>query len=1200
MEFNRKQPTPNLDNLPPERSTHWTTARLKILEWLQEQAPPLAELYEGAVCLVFEQPIPGKLRFVAHAVREIRNRLPDYISSGNGHKRLEYRKEVERLLEIWQGCGFSLEQTVPDSQMNTSGNLPPLSPDILVPQKLFLTIQQLLQKHREVRLSNREKAIPVFERCIPAEQSSPETFRPIAKHWWDVTEWFMAQTHDKGKVETGEAKRNEQELQSQFELFESFLIECARAQSFYSTTDKLDEILEDTNSTPEQVDQAVALLIHPQQRNYFFNRLENPNWIEPLQKKGFFKNLLASESRYLARMAKYEPDAVLNIGLNIEADNFRICEDFVEAALQMPPEIAVKLVPKVKEWLESLNSSDYYLDSKQVGSLVVHLAKGNEVKQALGLAKSLLAVINPNLNNQDAGTTQRYYRAEPKTRISRWQYKQILEKYVPELVTVASEKVLDKLLGSLLSDAVEFSLPSGTREANKNNHYFWEDKSIYWQPVIEEHPRNSPDEVRQFLAIAVRDAADTILQSDSSKLHSIVELLEKYHWRVFYRIALYLIRKFPDADRNLLIEKLVNQKRFSDRTVWEDYEYVYLAKDYFGDLPKEEQDKILSWIENPDLDWTLLENPEEKAKRLRSWQLHKLTPLKDSLPTQWEQRYQQLVQEFGTVELSKIVFGGIDEVRILGTQSPKTESELDSMSIEELISFLKTWKPNSNHPFDEPSYAGLESVVRGLAEKNTEKYARLAENFQNLHPRYGYSLLCGLESALINQHDKLREFPWLSVLRLCYGLVEESHQAGDQEKIDHEFDHYWRTANQEVTDLLRVGFTDQQKQQIPFNLRSDVWNILKRLTQDPNPTPEDEAHNDSSNRDFTTLSLNTVRGAAMHTVVRYALWIRQHFEQMPDSAERIAQGFNEMPEVRQILDEHLDPDYDPSQAIRSVYGQWFPWLVLLDSDWASQNVSKIFPADQALSDLWDSAWESYITYCAVYDNAFDVLHQEYSNAIAKIDTAKNHKEQLSHPEEGFAQHLMTLYWRGTINLNEPEGLLAQFYAKAPDSLCGYALEFVGRSLHQTKEAIEPDILNRIQLLWQQRLETARTEPASHTNELAAFGWWFNSGKFDETWAIEQLAEVLKLGVQVEEFLVSKRLATLAPKMPQSVIECLSLMIETAKNAWHIYGYRKEAKIILSAAIESSNDQAKKTAVALINRLGELGHWEFRELFPVEG
>jgi len=250
VELNRKQPTPNLDNLPPERSTHWTTTRLKILEWLQEQAPSVAQLYEGAVCLMFEQPkpIPGKLRFVSHAVREIRNRLLDDTSSGNSHKRLDYRKEVDKLVEIWQDCGFSLTQTVPDSQMNSSGNLPPLSPDIPIPRQLFLAIQQLLQQHIEVRLSNKKKAIRFFEICIPAEQSYPKALRPIANHWWDVTEWFMAQTHDKGKVDTVEANRNEQELQSKFELFESFLIECARAQSFYSTTDKLDDILEDTNS----------------------------------------------------------------------------------------------------------------------------------------------------------------------------------------------------------------------------------------------------------------------------------------------------------------------------------------------------------------------------------------------------------------------------------------------------------------------------------------------------------------------------------------------------------------------------------------------------------------------------------------------------------------------------------------------------------------------------------------------------------------------------------------------------------------------------------------------------------------------------------------------------------------------------------------------------------------------------------------
>ncbi|HEY9795044.1 MAG TPA: hypothetical protein V6D30_05325, partial [Leptolyngbyaceae cyanobacterium] len=74
------------------------------------------------------------------------------------------------------------------------------------------------------------------------------------------------------------------------------------------------------------------------------------------------------------------------------------------------------------------------------------------------------------------------------------------------------------------------------------------------------------------------------------------------------------------------------------------------------------------------------------------------------------------------------------------------------------------------------------------------------------------------------------------------------------------------------------------------------------------------------------------------------------------------------------------------------------------------------------------------------------------------------KQQLAKPDERLAQHLMTLYWRGKLNLDNLEGLLTRFYAKAPDALRGYALEFVGRSLRNTKEAIEPQILNQLQLL----------------------------------------------------------------------------------------------------------------------------------------
>jgi hypothetical protein len=467
----------------------------------------------------------------------------------------------------------------------------------------------------------------------------------------------------------------------------------------------------------------------------------------------------------------------------------------------------------------------------------------------------------------------------------------------------------------------------------------------------------------------------------------------------------------------------------------------------------------------------------------------------------------------------------------------------------------------------------------------------------------------GVRSALANnkgQQGELKEFSWSSVLKLCSWIVQESQPSPECETTDDSRDSDLREARRAVADLLRVGFAARGNSGIPLHFRSEVWNIIEPLTHDPDPTPEREkgysTPTDKSPRDLSDLSINTVRGEAMHTVVRYALWLRRHFEQMPDGSELIGRGFNEMPEVRQVFNEHLDLDRDTSLAIRSVYGQWFPWLMMLDGGWATQNVAKIFPHDEALSDLRSAAWESYIRYCSVYDNVFDLLQEEYNYAVERSNTACSKKQQLTELEEGLAEHLMTFYWRGKLRLDEPRGLLTLFYTEVPDVFRGYALEFVGRSLRNTEDAIEPQILNRLQLLWERRLEAARaaTLPTSYINELAAFGWWFASAKFDDSWAIAQLKEVLQLIGQVEpDFLIFERLAALADKMPESTVECLKLIIEKDKNGLGIYGSDDEVKTILATAIQGSSDTARQTAIELINRLGQCGNWEFRELLSIE-
>ncbi|MGQ4647850.1 hypothetical protein [Lyngbya aestuarii] len=974
--------------------------------------------------------------------------------------------------------------------------------------------------------------------------------------------------------------------------------------------------------TPEQVEKAIALIVHPQQSSYFFNRLQNPKWISPLKKRDVFKHPPQvirdssegtvsfppwAESIYLARMAKHDPKAVLEIANSTETDNHRIHADFVEAVLQMPPEEAVKMVTKIKAWIKSLDSSFALLPDK-VGALIVHLAKGGQVKKALELARSLLAVMTDSIAENGEANEGRVYhpRPKPRTHLDNWQYEQILKKYVPELVTVAGELALT-MLGYLLYDAIKFSQYPGKGEEQQEDSSIWDDGSIYWRPLIGKHPRNGhPYEVKELLAIAVRDAAEQIVESDLSKMQSLILMLEKWDWRIFHRIALYLIRKYPDTDRHLLTERLVDQKRFSNSSSYEDYEYVFLAKEYFGDLPEEEQEKILDWIENPNFDLSWCKDQERRTQWLQYWQLNKLTPIKDSLPVKWQQRYQQLVKECGTtVELSDIVFGGVGGIRELGIESPKTYSELESMSIEELVSFLRTWQPDSRDPFEPgSSISGVGFQLSKLAEQNPERFALAAEQFQELHLTYCWQLVRGLRSALANnkgQQGELREFSWSSVLKLCSWIVQESQPSPECETTDDSRDSDLREARRAIADLLRVGFTIKGNSKIPFHLRSKVWDTLEPLTHDPDPTPKQEKDysipTDKSPRDLSNLSINTVRGEAMHTVVRYALWLRRYFEQLPDGSELIKKEFDEMPEVRQVLDEHLDIDKEPSLAIRSVYGQWFPWLMLLDGDWATQNVAKIFPHDEALSDLRSAAWESYIRYCSAYDNVFDLLHEEYSYAVERSNIACGDK-QLT---ESLAEHLMTFYWRGKLHLDEPRGLLALFYTESSDVIRGYALKFVGRSLRNTKEAIEPQILNRLQLLWERRLQAAHaaTLPASYTNELAAFGWWFASAKFEDSWAIAQLTEVLQLVGQAEpEHLVFERLAALADKMPESTVECLKLIIEKDQKGWGIYSSHDEIKSILATAIQGSNDTARQSAIELVHRLGQLGNWEFRELLSL--
>ncbi|GAF85392.1 unnamed protein product, partial [marine sediment metagenome] len=113
--------------------------------------------------------------------------------------------------------------------------------------------------------------------------------------------------------------------------------------------------------TQQQIDTAVQRMRSPEFAAYFLSRLENPEWITPLLKSQLFASPPPAvtdasggicyphwpASRYLARMASHSPSEVAAIFGGLKTNNPSVIGDILDAALRMPDEIAIKLVPIV-------------------------------------------------------------------------------------------------------------------------------------------------------------------------------------------------------------------------------------------------------------------------------------------------------------------------------------------------------------------------------------------------------------------------------------------------------------------------------------------------------------------------------------------------------------------------------------------------------------------------------------------------------------------------------------------------------------------------------------------------------------------------------------------------------------------------------------------------------------------------------------
>lgn len=943
------------------------------------------------------------------------------------------------------------------------------------------------------------------------------------------------------------------------------------------------------------VEKALAAIKRPAVRDYFFSKLGSPDWIEPLRKAGLFAkpepptrrgdaeyHVRWVESEYLARMAPLAPEIVTQTFENMEVgDNPWVHRDIVTAAMEMPGRYAARLSGIEADWLARQERVSFLL-APDYGKLAAKLAAEGETSGALRLIRVLFEVVPDRERSTSA-------LREPHGRLQWHEYEHVLKPVLPKLTETISEELL-VLLCEFLETAVGASRYTDDPALPR-------DLSEIWRPAVEDHAQNHHHTLADTLVSAVRDVAIPIAAESSAKRASVVESLEQRPWHIFHRIAMHVLCEGGAPALDLARQRILKRDNFD--SIAFRHEYARLLRTFFSNLGEADQNRILGWIDEGPSDlaeWADFweretgKAPSEQQRQARSdyWKYERVHPFRESLPDSWKRRYAEWSRQFDEPKLAE--FATYHESR-WGDSSPKTAEELGELAIPELVSFLRSWRP-SRH-WDQPTTHGLVQELRRAVASNAVRFAEDAAAFADLPPEYVSPILDGLRETVLSG----KTLPWPPVLELCEWVTRQPRDIPGREGH-----HYhpaephpgWKWVRATIADLIEQAL-QRDEDGIPFELREKVWAILATLAEDPDPTPQDEAEREPGYDPFTA-SLNTTRGKAMHSVVRYMLWVARNSPRPRKDELRLARGMEEIAEARALLERHLDPSRDASLAIRSVFGHYFPLLAAIDPEWVSACRGQVFPPAESDVRSWIAAWNAFVRFNRVYTGVFELLSEEYARAIERCGDYPVENRDLADAKEGLAEHAMILLGRGTVVI-EPDGLIGRFFTTVPVGLQAHAIDFVGRSLAQ-EQGPPTEVIERFKRLWRWLVQAAESTPdgSAERLRLAAFGSWFTSHQFDESWAVAALEDALRLAERVDNsHFVIGLLAELAPRFPKEVLHCLRAIIHSDREGWEISGTQDEVRSILKVALSDSGERVRTEATSTVHDLGARGFFSFRDL-----
>jgi hypothetical protein len=734
-----------------------------------------------------------------------------------------------------------------------------------------------------------------------------------------------------------------------------------------------------------------------------------------------------------------------------------------------------------------------------------------------------------------------------------------------------------------------------------------EDYSYWWRPAIEEHEQNRDYDLTGVVVGFLRQGLEGAIRQERLSVDVAFAMLAAHPFLIFKRIRLHLINEFAERDPSLARQNIMNRDLFDDFRY--KHEYAMLVGRRFGLLAPVEQETWFAWVDaGPDLlefEQRLKEEGREvTAEDLRNrseyWQLEKLHLVREHLEDGRRAFYEQMRAKHGEPELADL--NSRMSTGWGGGGSAITVEELTRLSFEEAVQRVSAWVP----PKDQVIGHDLEGLAAAFGE-----YVRASPEAFSVKARALIERPAPYVRMFIGQMAEAvrvgRDVDVLALVPLCRWVlsrpVEESTgvTTGSGALVDKN----WRWTRDEISRLAQSIFEAKSEGRPKFPLeplRDVLWQIVSALTSDPAESAlvHDTSKDDPRVHDYLTLGINSSRGKAVEAALEYARWVSNHITPSGTPRGTVPDGFSAMPEFREMLERQMAPENRTVEAM-ALIGSRAGLIYWIDRDWLATSAGKLFDLEgiDALprrTQGW-AAWNAFLVWVAPHIEFYRLFKSQYAFALsqaAKTDLGEPSREG---PMDHLGEHLVLLYGRGQLGLDDDDGLLRRFLSDVNPEIRRHAIGFVGEVLNRESN-LPPEFVDRYRLLWEAYWATSGESDAQQKPDARLFGVWFSSGRFAPEWAIARLEEFVEISPTPEpDHAIVEELARIGHVDVPRALTVLERMIQADREGWHVGMWLDSATRVLELAMRAGGEVREK-AEYLIDLLGRRGHSSVGELLAI--